>query len=554
MSRFARVDLRRKRLSSWVFGVLLCASAAACSTDNVPGSSVQFRYINNELLTNYRLEEADLALRAMELGPHDDIESDFLRARLLWMAGPHDGANVGARDLASSVVARAPGFVNGQRLLGFLYIDELDFAGADKQLAIARKLAPEDPDTWYLAMILADIHGRTSEAAALSERILATPSTPVEMRTAVLRHRIAYADRAGDSTAVERDWQRLVDLRDGVLTVHEYDQLSRRRIFMQGRCDDAMDLLQPTLVDKKLRNALAINIASARVCLAAGLAGTDPAAADAVYRQAQAENPAAVAEVFDAFAGEAVLNRRVLDYLTGRQADRGSVVRGSSVNALGRQVLRGDIGNLQTLLEMGLDPNAPGADAGVQPALSVVVASRDFLGPKAMEMARLLVAHGADPSRPDLSGRPANYALDLGVGTSEEQAWATILVRGRPLQRGQRPFNRPDPDFPRNCDGLCMTIGKQRAGMISEFLQMPETRINGIEGQYRPVNVAVHYYADNPVIYRQIVEELIAAGADPTLRDPDGRNAMDLLDGLGDDAEADLLPLLTRQPGKKDKP
>jgi hypothetical protein len=541
-----------KKHHAWLLSVLsalMFVAPVACSTQDAPGTSAEFKFINNDLLTNYRLAEAAAALDLMEIDPrHDAVESDFLRARLLWMAGPHDRPNVGARRLADQVVARAPTFVNGQRLLGFLDLDDLRFDEAEHRLQIAQKLAPDDPDTWYLAMMVADSRERTSQAEVFAERILATPSTPVEMRAAVLRQRIGVAERADDQARVDRDWERLVALRGGALTVHEYDLLSRRMIFVQGRCEGALTLLRPTFVVPQSRRALALNIAAARVCRAASLANADPAAADALYAEAKTASGESLPGVFDAFAGEKSINLSVLAYLTGKGTDRLSVAPGAHVNALGRQVLRADAANLQVLLDMGLDPNAPGPAAGVQLPLALVVMSRDMLGPKSMDMARLLIAHGADPSRPGLNGRAPNDALTLGRGGPDEQAWAQILVRGQPLRPGQRPFDRRDPEFPTTCNGLCMTISRQRAALIGDFLRMPETRIDGSEGQYRPVNVAVHYYADNPEVYRQIVAQLIAAGANPTLRDPDGRNAFDLLDGLGDAAKADLLPVLDRRP------
>lgn len=210
--------------------------------------------------------------------------------------------------------------------------------------------------------------------------------TPLElMQRAFDQARAAKRWTAADSLAAKL----LVDKR-------QVEDIIGYYIYDRGRCSEALALLESTrrTVKPDIRNGRDALLRSALVCEAARLALADPVAADALLGEAIDEgsyNYNHTPDLYRDFASQDALNLPAMRYLIARQLDGDE-----NGYAMERQISRGNIDNVRTLLELGADPNER---HGIQHAAFGEIADQlPQQGEKMLEMARLLIEYGADPT------------------------------------------------------------------------------------------------------------------------------------------------------------
>jgi hypothetical protein len=282
--------------------------------------------------------------------------------------------------------------------------------------------------------------------------------------------------------------------------------------------------------------------ALALLCSAAQSEKSSPQSADAEYALAREISPYDVELAFYHFAGASHVNQEVLAYLKRKNIRMDVSPSGNAWNALDAQIANGDLENVRKLLALGMKVNAP--EPEVDPPLSALIqVAQSGVSRNTVEMAKLLIAHGADPYARGRNGfSPLSYASDPAAPSAVKALLPIFQRAGRPL--GSHALRHVVPTMGPNCNGLCNFLPRHNVAMLRDALKETPEAVQVPDGYYRPLNLAVQYYSDAPADYAEIIRLMIAAGADPNQKDPDGMNAFDLLNGMDPATRKAIEPLL----------
>lgn len=169
-------------------------------------------------------------------------------------------------------------------------------------------------------------------------------------------------------------------------------------IYDRHRCGDALVALSRTRLnrDPGKRQSSNERLKVALVCEAARMDSSDPAKAkvllgEAIDLELEAAYFTSSVDLYGKFASADHLDLAVLRFLKKYQLDADE-----SGRAMGTQISKGNVANVRTLLDLGADPNER---HGIQhAALYAAESSLRNQGEKALEITRLLLDYGADPT------------------------------------------------------------------------------------------------------------------------------------------------------------
>jgi hypothetical protein len=276
-------------------------------------------------------------------------------------------------------------------------------------------------------------------ATLASATALACPDACSDAATAKLPWKMAWvrfdaARHAGDDVAADAAADDVIRL-FGEQGISLPDEVIAYRVFERGQCDiDALvgdPLGRP---DELAEGSL--------ICRAARLPAGDEAASRELLARlldARTERHAWHFHVFDQFARQPTLNRDALTWMVRHGLDDRSFLDDEE-DALIAQVRAGRADNVAALLDLGYDANAQHArfierpdqvTAPPPPPPVPLQAAREALatqGERALEVARVLLARGADPGKlrfhPPTADAPADPALEGAFAALLEQAAA----------------------------------------------------------------------------------------------------------------------------------